>query len=264
MKPVVSHLSGKHAKVVRKFLAFLLVLFSAFSVHATVQVYVQDTNGVAWIKYQCTAGEVVRAFALDVSVDNGIIFAVSDFFVGPSRTDVQGYGVFPASFRDHATVLSGTNVSYDLTQYSPLAVVTDNPGGTLPGLNSAGVTLELGALWDPTLPGAVPRQTGTLCALHLSRAANVSLAANTARGGIVLSPPDIATHSVFTAGFVDANALVTSEKIVNGVLTLTFKGGTLQTAPTVNGPWTSTGNSNGTYSETIATTVSKFFRVQHN
>jgi len=67
---------------------------------ATVRLFVQDTNGVAWLKYQCTAGAVVRAFALDVTVDQGVIFRVSDFLVGVSKPGAQGYGIFPASFRD--------------------------------------------------------------------------------------------------------------------------------------------------------------------
>src|SRR5882762_11210268 len=111
---------------------------------ASVRVFIQDVNGAAWIKYQCTAGEVVRAFALDVRVDQGVIFRVSDFLVGVSKPGAQGYGIFPASFRDHATVNSGTNVVFDPTQYTPLAVVADNPGGTLPGLNSSGVTTAKG------------------------------------------------------------------------------------------------------------------------
>ena len=247
----------------RKYPILLSLCLLAASAQATVRVYVQDTNGVAWLKYQCTAGEVVRAFSLDVSVDNGVIFAISDFFVGLSRSDAQGYGIFPASFRDHATVISGTNVTFDLSQYSPLAVAADNPGGTLPGLNSSGVTLELGGLWDPSVPAAVPGPNGTLCALHLSRAANVSIAANTVRGGLVLSPLDIVTPVMFTGAFVDADAVITSEKVVNGVLTLTFKGGELETAPSLFGPWTLTGNTIGSYTETIGSSSTKFYRVHH-
>ncbi len=77
------------------------VLLLAATAGAEVRVYVQDTGGVAWIKYECTAGEVIRAFALDVSVDRGQITGISDFFVGPSSATAQGYGIFPAAFRDH-------------------------------------------------------------------------------------------------------------------------------------------------------------------
>jgi hypothetical protein len=226
-------------------------------------VFVQDTNGVAWLKYQCTAGEVVRAFALDVTVDRGVIFGVSDFLVGVSKPGAQGYGIFPASFRDHAIVSSGTNITFDLTQYSPVAVVADYPSDTRPGLNTSGITLEFGALWGPSSPAAVPGPTGTLCALHLSRAANVSVAPNVSRGGVVASPPDVALTTTFTGAFVDADAVILSAIVTNGVLQLTFKGGELETAPAAAGPWTGTGNTTGIFSEAIATSGSRFYRVHH-
>jgi hypothetical protein len=100
--------------------------------------------------------------------------------------------------------------------------------------------------------------------VHLSRAANVSIAANSARGGIVLSPPDVVTVAQFSGAFVDADAEVTNAKVVNGVLTLTFKAGVLEWAPSVDGPWTSTGNSSGSYSESIGSSEARFFRVHHN
>src|SRR5579859_3681003 len=115
------------------------------STYAAVHVNVVDTNGVAWIEYRCDAGEVVRAFALDVSVDRGEIIGVSNFFSGVSTSVAQGYGIFPASFRDHVTVTSGTNANWSAPGYSPVAVPADAPAGTLPGLGSSGVTLEFGA-----------------------------------------------------------------------------------------------------------------------
>jgi len=244
-----------------------LTLFAAgifaLSAPASVRVFIQDTNGIAWVKYQCTAGEVVRAFALDVTVDQGIIFGVSDFLVGVSKPGASGYGIFPASFRDHATVNSGTNVTFDPTQYSPAAVVADYPSDTRPGLNSSGITLEFGALWDPNLPAAIPGPTGTLCALHLSRAANVSVAPNASRGGVIASPPDVALTTIFTGAFVDADAVILNATVTNEVLQLTFKGGELETAPAPPGPWTGTGNTTGSFSEAIAASESKFYRVHH-
>ncbi len=58
----------------------------------------------------------------------------------------------------------------------------------LPGWAPSGVTLELGALWDPALPAAAPAASGTLCALHLSQGAMVTVAANASRGDVVASP----------------------------------------------------------------------------
>jgi hypothetical protein len=247
----------------RNWLILLGVLLSCLPSRGAVRVYVQDVNGVAWLKYQCTAGEVVRAFALDVTVDHGVIFRVSDFAVGVSKPGALGYGIFPASFRDHATVNSGTNVTYDLTQYSPLAVPADFPSDTKPGLNSNAVTLEFGGLWDPRVPSAIPSASGTLCALHLSQAANVTVTANASRAGVVASPPEVLLAPVFNGAFVDADAVILSSSISNGTIQLTFKGGELETSPTVLGPWSGTGNSSGSFSEPVAASGSKFYRVHH-
>jgi hypothetical protein len=246
-----------------RLLTLLAACFFAISCPASVRLFVQDVNGVAWIKYQCTAGEVVRAFALDVAVDQGVIFGVSDFLVGVSKPGIRGYGIFPASFRDHAVVNSGTNVTYDVARYSPLAVTGDYPSDTKPGLTSNGITLELGSLWDPNSPGSIPGSSGTLCALHLSRAANVSIAPNLARGGVIASPPDVTLATIFAGGFVDADAVITSATVSNGVIQLLFKGGELETAPSVSGPWSGTGNTSGSFSEAVAPTGTKFYRVHH-
>src|SRR5436190_9846723 len=166
-------------------LVLLPVLLLAAGASASVQVFVEDVNGKAWIKYRCTGGEVIRAFALDVTATNGVIQGVSDFFRGESTPAARGYGIFPASFRDRITITSGTNVDWNASGYSPLAVVADRPAGTQPGLNSSGVTLEFAALWDSSLQAAVPDSSGTLCSLQLSGPTMVSLAANLARGGVV-------------------------------------------------------------------------------
>jgi hypothetical protein len=177
---------------------FLLIASSK----AGVRVYVEDAAGVALIKYECTAGEVVRAFALDVTVDRGQIVNISDYFVGPSTGAARGYGIFPAAFRDHITVTSNTVVNWNASGYNPLAVVADDPGGTLPGLGTSGVTLEFGALWDPALPEAAPPSSGTLCALQLSEGAMVTVAANASRGGVVLSPDGNSVAPTFTGAIV--------------------------------------------------------------
>ncbi len=236
--------------------SLVLLLYSA---RATVQVFVLQTNGLATINYQCTAGEVVRSFALDVTVDNGQILGVTNYFRGISTAAARGYGIFPASFRDNVTVLSGTNADWTPAAYSPLAVSADNPGGTLPGLGSAGVTLEFGAIWDPTIAAAAPPPTGTLCALILSQTARVSVGPNAARGGIVPSPPDLNITPVFSGALVGPAIL--SATVSNGQMTVLFQSGELETAPSATGPWTGTGNSSGAYTEVIDSIPTKFFRV---
>jgi len=238
----------------------MLCLLAA-SACATVHVYVLDTNGMASINYECTAGEVVRAFALDVTVDQGQILGISDYFRGPSTAAAKGYGIFPSSFRDNVTVSSGTNANWNTNGYSPLAVVADNPEGTLPGLNSSGVTLEFGALWDPAVPAAIPPSRGTLCSLQISQTANVTVGANLSRGGIISAPPDIPITPQFDGWLV--GPAITSATLVNGVLTILFQGGELESAPAVAGPWTGTGNRTGNYAEALGTSPSRFYRV-HN
>jgi hypothetical protein len=245
-----------------KNLLLLLGLFSfAKPADANVQVFVEATNGLACINYNCTAGESVRAFALDVTVDRGQIIGITNFFRGPCSATTQGYGVFPASFRDNVTVNSGSNANWSVSGYSPLADPADNPGGTQPGLNSSGVTLELGALWDPTLPATMPAASGTLCALQLSQTANVSVAANPARGGIVAAPRSVVITPQFTGALV--GPAVTKTSLSNGVITIWFQGGEIETAPTLLGPWTGTGNRSGIYTESPGMAAAKFYRV-HN
>jgi hypothetical protein len=246
----------------KNLLLLLGLLPLALSARANVQVSVQATNGLACINYNCTAGEVVRAFALDVTVDRGQILGITNYFRGPCSATAQGYGIFPASFRDNVTVSTGSNATWSVSAYSPLAVPADNPGGTLPGLNSSGVTLELGALWDPTLPAAFPPPSGTLCALQISQTANVTVTANPARGGIVAAPRDIVITPQFTGALV--GPAVTQTSLSNGIMTILFQGGELESAPTPGGPWTGTGNTSGTYTETPGAKATKFFRVHYH
>jgi hypothetical protein len=229
------------------------------SAAATVRVYVQEDNGLASVQYECTEGEVIRAFALDVTVDKGKITGISDFFRGPSTAVAQGYGIFPASFRDH--IATGTDINWGVSGYTPLAVTADNPRDTLPGLNSSGVTLELGALWDPNAPLAVPPSAGTLCSLRLSERAKVSITANTSRGGVVAADPDIVLAPVFAGAVVQPPA-ITSLSLTNGLLTITFAGGTLETASSIVGPWTPIENTSGQYTNSVGDDAIRFYRVR--
>jgi len=233
----------------------------AGSARAEVRVFVEETNAAAAIKYECTGGEEVRAFALDVSVSQGKIVGISDFFRGPNTADVRGYGIFPASFRDHITVASGTDANWETPDYTPLAVVADDPTDTLPGLNSSGVTLEFGSLWDPADPSLAPPTSGTLCLLQLTEPCYVSVTNNASRGGVVASSGTV--QAVFSEVFVDPVARVTNISLDAGVVTIFFRGGELMRAPAVDGPWTGTGNTTGVYSEPVGSVTASFFRVRH-
>ncbi len=237
----------------------LAVCTTAFS-RADINVFVQDQNGVAWLRYACTAGEEVRGFALNVQVDRGNLVGVTNFFVGPSRVGATGYGLFPSSYRDNVVLLGGTSPDWTSPKYSPVADTADIPSDTLPGLGSNGVTLEFGALWDPTQPLAAPAQTGILCALLLSQPAQVTVSSNASRGGVTAVNSDVAPVVSFGGGAV--GPLIIDSHWSGTTIHVSFHGGELQTAPTVKGPWTGTGNSSGTYAEDSLGQVAKFFRVQ--
>jgi hypothetical protein len=251
------------AKRTRVCLVLLNCLLVA-STQAEVKLSIREENRGASIKYECTGGEVVRAFALNVSVDRGQIIGVSNYFKGESTPVAQGYGIFPAAFRDHITVGTGTNIDWEVAGYTPLAAVSDRPADTLPGLNSSGVTLEFGGLWDPTVPGAVPPATGTLCMLQISQAANISVAANLSRGGVISSSADIPITATFIAAFVDpAFPAITGLMLTNGAVTINFVGGELVSAAALNGAWIGTGSTNGVFTEAVGPGVAKFYRVRH-
>lgn len=246
----------------KKCLLLLQLCLLAASARAAVHVFVQQTNGAAWLMYECTAGEIVRAFALNVSVNQGLIIGISDFHAGPSTSAARGYGFFPAAFRDHISVVPGTDVTWNVSGYTPLAVVADSPADTLPGLNSSGVTLEFGGLWDPTVPAAVPDAAGILCSLRISQPANVSVAANISRGGVVSTSFDKSIMPVFSGAFVDPEVAITSATLVGGSISITFKGGELESAPAITGPWAGTGNTSGSFTEPIGAASLKFYRVR--
>ena len=245
----------------KKQMGFLTAFLLAASARAEVRVYVQESNAVALVKYECTAGEVVRAFALDASVDKGRIIGISDFFRGPSTAAAHGYGIFPASFRDHIVIGPENNINWDVSGYTPLAVTADNPVDTLPGLNSSGLTLEFGGLWDPSVPSAVPEPAGTLCSLRISERATVSVAANASRGGVVAAEPGVILIPVFIGSVVQPPE-ITGLLLTNGLLTITFAGGELETAPAIAGPWSGTGDTSGQYTKPVGDEARKFYRIR--
>ena len=238
----------------------------AASAEAEVRVFAEEANGLIHLKYECTAGEVVRAFALDVAVDRGQIIGISDFFVGPCSTTAKGYGIFPAAFRDHVAVSSGTSANWSVSGYNPLAVAADAPADTLPGLGSGGVTLEFGALWDPAQPATAPPASGLLCTLQLSsqatlEGAHVRVAANGSRGGVVASPDGNVVTPSF-AGIYVGPPRILAITLVNGMVRVDFEGGELESALSLDDAWTRTGDTSGTHSEVLEVVKAKFFRVR--
>ncbi len=185
----------------RRIALLLVSLILTGSASATVRIIVEDVNGLAAIKYEATEQEPIRAFALDITVDAGTIDAVSDFIIGESTVEIPGYGIFPASFAQVISIDPNTGevANWDVNDYTPVAPA-DDPGA-LGGLGTAGITLEMGALY--AAEEAAPGLTGTLCLLQISEAATVSVKLNAIRGGIVLTDATIAEAPELGSAIID-------------------------------------------------------------
>jgi len=196
----------------RKIVLTLALLMLATPALADVKIIVEDeSNLIAAIKYQTTAGEHVRAFALDVSVSAGTIDAVSDYIKGESVPGNIGYGIFPANFAAYITVdaTTGEVETWDVNGYTPVAPATDP--GAAGALGSNAITLEMGALYSPpedSSPNAPPT-SGTLCKIKVSGDTKVTVKQNDTRGGVVLTDPAVTpTVDTTQATAVEIKAVV--------------------------------------------------------
>ena len=183
----------KEGSVMKKVILLLAVLLLASPALGAVRITVEPDGDLVAINYE-TDGEKVRAFALDIMVDAGTITDITGFIRGESTAENPGYGIFPANFGRFITVdvETGEVGDWNIADYTPVADPCDP--GALGGLGTDGITIEMGALYYPTddsSPNA-PGNSGTLCQLLLSEDANVTVALNEARGGIVLTDPEVA------------------------------------------------------------------------
>ncbi len=124
-------------------------------------------------------GSLIAGIALDVSVDAGQILEVSNYKItGESVVGDKGYGIFLGTITftgDDPVMIENTG-----TPVAP-ADAPDNP----PQLPGPACVLEFGALYDQAVPEAAPEATTVLCTITVSEACNMTLAANSTRGGVV-------------------------------------------------------------------------------
>ena len=150
---------------------------------------VGDTNEIA-ITYLVT-GEPnhVRAFALDISVTDGNIVSIKDFFVGECTSDSNGYGIFMGS-------IDLTDVNIPVWN-NPVAPITHpNAAGEIPG---PAITVEMGSLYKGA-PNA-PADSGLLCTIVVSDCnATVNLVEEGRRGGITMENGNPPTGTVYLYG----------------------------------------------------------------
>jgi hypothetical protein len=175
-------------------IAVLTVLLSMRSTsYATVEIGITDLgNQEAAITYTCTAGEPIRAFALDITVDAGTVDYITGFKVGESVSGDLGYGIFPGTFRDY---IDPAAPSWNEPNYTPVAPSGDPDA--LPGLGTAAVTVELASLY---VDANAPPASGTLCILGVTDGCNMCAVLNASRGGIILEDPNSVPSPVLACG----------------------------------------------------------------
>lgn len=177
----------------KRILLIVAMLLSATSAMAAVTVTATDSGGLDGVVTVAYTGDVnVRAFALDISVDNGAtIDSISGFKTGTSDvTTSKGYGIFPGRFRDY---IDASAPNWSDVNYTPVAPVAD-PDGNDTGLGGNYITVELGTLYADDINR--PNQAGTLFTLGISCApydCNLVMTANATRGGVVGDDGDAVT-----------------------------------------------------------------------
>jgi hypothetical protein len=166
----------------KKILFVLTVLLLAGPAMAVVNINAVQSGTdpcQVYITYSNTEDSNVRAFALDIWVDDGNIIGIADYNKGECNSTVQGYGIFMGTI----VINASGEVTDDGT---PIAELADLPSDTQPGLDSNGVTTEMGSLYEAGVVSG-PKQTGTLCKLILSKVpCNMTIKANVSRAGVVL------------------------------------------------------------------------------
>jgi hypothetical protein len=166
----------------RKLVATVVALLLASPALAGVQISCSFSGNDVTIAYDASSEvDLVRAFALDVTVDAGTIDAVA--WTNPD------YDIYPGSI----VIDAGGNVT---DWGSPIASQSDYPGDTLGGLTTSGVTIEMGSLYaqGETPPAA----SGNLITLTVSGSPCVTITENVIRGGVVMENPNNPANPSFT------------------------------------------------------------------
>lgn len=178
----------KEGCTMRKVSLILAVLLFAAPALARVDIICEqigDTNEVL-VRYVVTVGEpnIVRAFALDITVDNGVITEVND--------DVSAwYDIYPGSI----SIVDGNVVDDGNAVADPC-----DHSDTQLGIDSNGVTVEMGALYSPPDDAHGPPLTGDLLTFFVSESCHVTITENGTRGGVVLTDPNQAPDDVNAPG----------------------------------------------------------------
>ncbi len=154
---------------------FLVILGINLSLPGEVIITaVSEGNGIVAINYDATSeDEPVWRFALDITKEEGIIEGFSDVSAY--------YWLFPSTvvIEDGVVIDPGTPV-----------VPGDEPGA-LGGLGTDGITIEMVSYYEPGVDDPPP-SSGTLLKLQTIGAAEVCIALNELRDGVVMEDGTLA------------------------------------------------------------------------
>lgn len=180
----------------RNILSIALVLALAASAFgATVYITIVD-EGDCWARIDYNSPDAdVSAFGLDITVTGANIVDINEAYIfryGACDGTNKGYGIFPGSFRDH--IVDPCNPNWNDANYTPIADSADK--GALGGLGTAGVTIEMGALYED---GNEPPRAGTLCGFKVSQNCTMSVTGNATRANVVLVDANQAVLDVSAA-----------------------------------------------------------------
>jgi len=194
----------------KKLVALLIIAIVAMPAMAatTVSCAQVGTTKTFTVSYSYDGvGSAPRAFALDITTSTGTIAGVTAAKVGVSTSASKGFGIFPG------TIVIDTAAGTVSNNGSPIAPDADLPAGTLDGIGTSGVTVELGSLYADST--GKPATSGVLVTVAVSTTpATITIAGNTARGGVVLEDATTvaaSTSCALAGGVVDcfANSLTT-------------------------------------------------------
>ena len=188
----------------KKTLLVLAVLLLAVPAGAAVNIWCTVDACEVTVYYDANdEPNLVRAYALDIFLDNDTnIVSVSNYHVGDSTSSGKGYGIFPGGFGR----LDETDPGFPLWAdpvYTPVAYKSDYPSDTLAGLDSNGISVEMGSLYYPVTgvasPNAPPKAGVLLQFLADEAVGTVTIRENATRAGVVMENPDQAVDVNCTA-----------------------------------------------------------------
>jgi len=175
----------KKGKFMKKMIVVLAVLLMAVPAMAAVTItatQVGETNEVV-VGYSLTGADLIRSFALDITVDNGAAITKIDkyFDKGECATGSTGYGICMGSMVFNA---DSSVKSYGTPYCDPSIYAT---GTTQPGFGTAGITVEMASLYQYVTPSIAPGITGTLLSVYVNKLpCKLTINPNATRSGIVL------------------------------------------------------------------------------